>query len=360
MPLHSQVAVFHGQQAPFELTHIAVPTLQKGEVLVRNECTALCKSDLHTYTGKRQEKTPTILGHEIVGRIVAFGEDAPQIDQRGQPLALNDRISWAIFSSDPTSDLAQKGIPQKGDKLLKYGHELLTKTHTLHGGLSDYTIVRANTPIVKIAENVPVKVASIVNCSVATIAGALRLAGEVAGKNVLISGAGMLGLVACAMCQTAGATNIIALDIDPTRLALARQFGANAVFDARDSWQMKLKSERINYEIIIETSGMADAMEQTLAELAIGGTAVWVGAVMPQRPLQIDAEKVVRRLHTLKGLHNYNLEDLKTAVSFIEQHHQHYPFAENILDHFGLNEVQEAFAFAADTQPLRVAITVST
>jgi hypothetical protein len=54
------------------------------------------------------------------------------------------------------------------------------------------------------------------------------------------------------------------------------------------------------------------------------------------------------------------LEDLKTAVSFIEQHHQHYPFTENILDHFGLNEVQEAFAFAADTQPLRVAITVST
>ncbi|MCU0339889.1 MAG: alcohol dehydrogenase catalytic domain-containing protein [Spirosomaceae bacterium] len=108
--------------------------------MVRNECTALCKSDLHTYTGKRQEKTPTILGHEIVGRIVAFGEDAQQIDQRGQPLALNDRISWAIFSSDPASYWVQKGIPQKGDKLLKYGHELLTQTHTLHGGLSDYTI----------------------------------------------------------------------------------------------------------------------------------------------------------------------------------------------------------------------------
>lgn len=356
IPATSVSAVFSATGTPIELRTIEIPPLQKGEILVRNEYTTLCKSDLHTYTGKRKEKSPTILGHETVGRIVAFGDVPPLHDQRGQALALNDRISWAIFSSHPNSALAQRGIPQKGDDLLKYGHEQLTNTHTLHGGLSQYVILRANTPIVKINEEVPLKIAAIVNCSVATVAGALRLAGDITGKNVLVSGAGMLGVVACAMSKTAGAATVIALDITPERLHLAQQFGADVVFEAQNNWQENFQTLVGGCDVILEMSGVANAMEQTLEILAIGGTAVWVGAVAPQRPLLIDAEQIVRKLHVIKGLHNYNLDDFVKAVHFIEQHHRTYPFAEVIQEGFCLHEIETAFEYALHSQVLRVGI----
>jgi putative phosphonate catabolism associated alcohol dehydrogenase len=358
MPERSQTAVFNQSMQPFEMAELPIPPLQKGEILVRNECTSICRSDLHTYSGKRQEKTPTILGHEIVGRIVSLGENAPATDVRGHLLGINDRITWAIFSSDPTSELAQKGIPQKGAQLLKYGHEHLTDTHTLHGGLSQYTILRNNTPLIKIDEKVPLKVASIVNCSVATVAGALRLAGDVAGQTVLVSGVGMLGIVACAMCKSAGAANVIALDIDDHRLEISRKFGADVALNVRENWQAYIQKTVGTCDKILEMSGVADAMEQTLSVLGIGGTAVWVGAVAPQRPLQIDAQQIVRKLHTVKGLHNYNVEDFIAAVAFVEQYHQIYPFESVIHDSFCLAEINEAFAYALQENPLRVSINI--
>lgn len=120
--------------------------------------------------------------------------------------------------------------------MFKYGHEHLTETNTLHGGLSEYTILRANTPVVRLRGDMPVKVAAVINCAVATAAGACRLAGDLRDKNVLISGAGMLGIVACAMAKTAGARHVIAVDTNAARLQTARQFGADMCFDAASDY----------------------------------------------------------------------------------------------------------------------------
>lgn len=320
-----------------------VPELKPGEVLVRNTFTCLCASDLHTFHGRRIEKSPTILGHEIAG-IVDKVSDAWEVkDERGKVIKVGDTITWAIYASDPLGALAQKGIPQKSDVTCKYGHELLSDENTLHGGLATHTIIRENTPIVVIEKPLPHKLIAIINCSVATVAGAYRLAGSVEGKKILVSGAGMLGVVACAMGTTLGA-QVFVSDIDTERVQTSLLFGAKPY----------AASEK--YDIVLEFSGANQAMESSMNQLQIGGTAVWVGATFSQENLSISAEKLIRNLHTIKGLHNYNAVDLKHAVTFMETFAERFPFASLIHSGFGLEEVNDAFSFARQNKVYRTGI----
>jgi putative phosphonate catabolism associated alcohol dehydrogenase len=357
----SRIAVFHSKDQPLTCETVTVPALREGEILVRNEYTTLCRSDLTTFTGKRVEKTPTILGHEIVGRIEDLGPGAPDVDCRGTPLRVGDRVTWAIYASDPECALSRKGIPQKGTGLFKYGHERLTPENTLHGGLSEYCILRKNTPVIRLDLSIPLPVTALINCSVATVAGSLRVAGDLEGQNVVIAGAGMLGVIACAMARSMSARNVVAADIAESRLATACTFGANLTVKI-ESQGPSLKEEVARLmrgepvQVVLDYSGIPETMEALLALLGIGGTAVWIGATFPQRPLQVNAELLIRNVHTMKGLHNYNQADLIAAVEFMEKHHAIYPFASLVHDRFDLEEVNDAFEYAIKSGVHRVGV----
>jgi putative phosphonate catabolism associated alcohol dehydrogenase len=355
----SRTAVFARAGLPIEIVEIEVPPLGPHEVLVRNEMATLCRSDLATYTGQRIEPTPTILGHEVVGRICDFGPGASRVDLRGEPLRIGDRITWAIFASDPASPMAARGMPQKSADRCKYGHEQITFERTLHGGLSQYIILRPHTPIIKISEDIPVRVAAITNCALATIAGAFRLAGPERDRKILVSGAGMLGVLACAMAQCLGAAHVVAMDIDPARLAMARRFGADSgivlpiEFDSVQSLEPPAFGA---FDLVIEASGVPWSMEKTLPLLGVGGVAVWIGAVSPVRPVSLPAEQIVRNLLTIRGLHNYNVDDFLASVTFLETYHQRFPLMELIDDRFSLDEINDAFEYAIAANPYRVGV----
>ncbi len=356
----SKTVLFLSPDEPLQISDILIPTPGEGEILVKNEYTTLCRSDLYTFSGKRTEKTPTILGHEIVGRIERFVTGAPEIDVRGNQLQLGDRITWAIFASDPASEMARKGIPQKAPGLFKYGHEKVTPKSTLHGGLSQFTLLRKNTPVIKISETIPLPIAATINCAVATVAGAIRLAGEIKGKNILVSGTGMLGIIACAMCRVKGAKTIYAIDIDEERLKSAKLFGADKTALPAEMEKIEISTPGTLkiFDVILEFSGFPATIEQTLDYLVVGGTAVWVGATFPARSTRIEAEKIVRNLFTIKGLHNYNEDDLVTAVNFMENQHNNFPFLSLVHNQFTLNEVNEAFLYAISANPHRVGIKI--
>jgi putative phosphonate catabolism associated alcohol dehydrogenase len=360
----SRVAIFHGRGLPFTFEQVAIPSLDSGQILVRNEYTTLCRSDLNTYCGKRQEKTPTILGHEIVGRIEAFGPDVPRTDCRGSELGVGDRVTWAIYASNPDSPYSRKGIPQKAEDLFKYGHETVSPGSHLHGGLSEFCILRKHTPVIKISEEIPLPVAALINCSGATVAGSLRLADGCGGKTVLISGAGMLGVFACAMARARGAAQIIAVDIDNARLECARRFGADKVLNLNARAETLVESLQAlpgagHPDLAIDFSGVPDTMEAAVEALDIGGMAIFIGATFPQRDLSINAEQVVRRIQVIKGLHNYNADDLVDAVNFIEANHANFPFLSLIHDSFPLGSANEAFAYGMSSNIHRVGINLS-
>lgn len=321
-------------------------------MLVTNEYVTLCRSDLKTYTGERAEKNPTVLGHEVIGRILQLGPGAPERDERGEALQVGDRLTWAVFASAPGSKMDQLGIPQKSPDLFKYGHEQYTPHQAWHGGLATHTLLRRHTPVVKIAASVPVKVAALVNCAVSTIAGALRLAGQLSGKRVLVSGGGTLGMFACAMARESGARQIWLSDPKSKRLDWGRRFGA-------DEGVLPREVRKLSTDLVIETSGAPTAMESSFGSLSIGGTAIWVGAVFPQRAVALSAEQVIRRLITIRGLHNYNRRDLVTAAEFVERYHSRYPMSDLVEREYALPEVQAAFQCGVQESPFRVGVKIT-
>ena len=272
------------------------------------------------------------------------------------------RVTWAIYASNPDSPLARLGIPQKAPGLFKYGHELIRADSTLHGGLAEYCILRRHAPVIRIDPPLPLPLMALINCSVATVAGSLRLAGPVAGRNVVIGGAGMLGVIACAMCHCAGAHNIIAVDIYAERLAIARKFGAEFTVQLKpDAPPLKETVTALCPDpvtVVLDYSGAPATMEALTGLLGIGGTAVLVGATHPERPLQISAEQLIRNVHTLKGLHNYNEPDFIAAVEFMEQNHWRFPFASLIEDKFDLETVNEAFDCGLKSGAYRVGLRI--
>ena len=347
------MAVFCGAGLPLELRNYDVGPIGDHEVLVENLYTTLCGSDLHTYAGKRNEATPSVLGHEIVGRVAALGGQHNGLDHTGAPLQVGDVVTWSIFAADPASDLAKKGMPQKGNNLFKYGHAKVTEGEVFHGGLARYCVLRPYTAIFKIPAGLPLPIAATANCAVATVAGALRLAGDVCGKRVLVTGMGLLGITCLAMCKEAGAAAVVAADISAERLERARSFGADETVDAAQ------RPKIAAVDGAFDMSGAPDAMEWGVDMLGTGGVAVWVGAVFRERGVQLDAEAVVRRLLTIKGLHNYNYEDLQQALNFLTACFKKYPFGEVVARSYPLVEVEKAFAYALTDKPLRVGIAIN-
>jgi putative phosphonate catabolism associated alcohol dehydrogenase len=349
---NSTYARFEVSGKKMELIQDQLPELKEGEILVKNTFTTLCRSDLYTYEGVRKEKSPTILGHEITGYIVAFGPDCSKLDNRGEKLNIGDRITWAIFASDPDDPNSKRGFPQKAKNIFKYGHEQITERSNFHGGLSQYTIIRKYTPLVILKDVISDKVAALINCSVSTMAASIRLAGDLRDKHVLISGAGMLGIVGSAMASTLGSASVSTMDINNDRLKISKLFGSDYTGNNISDFNRK-------FDIIIETSGVPEVMCTSLQYLDIGGITVWLGAVFPQPDLKINAEFIVRNLITIKGLHNYNDLDLVSAVEFIERNHSVFDFETLIAGDFNLQSVNEAFEYAVDQNPYRVGIVIA-
>lgn len=357
------IMTFEGAGKEMLFQQYPLPDLQPGEILVKNLYTTICGSDLHTYCGLRQEKLPTVLGHEIVGRIIEFHESHTCYDLAGNQLQHGDLVTWSIFSSNPDSEYALRGMPQKAEGLFKYGHAQVSGNDVFHGGLAEYCILKTNTAVLKLPETIPLPVAATINCAVATVAGALRLAGDVRGKNVLITGMGLLGMVCSAMCRENGAAKIYAADINVERLRDAIPFGADesCLLDTNPESSGEhafsiFSGAHIN--VVFDMSGAPNAMEDGLSTLSIGGIAIWVGAVFRNRQVNIDAEQMIRKLITIKGLHNYNYDDLKYAVDFIERYHEKYPFNKIVSAEFTLTEAEKAFEYALEYKPLRVGIRI--
>ena len=346
MPESCQAAVFHGTDQSITIENVPVPPLGEGESLVRVTCCTVCGSDLHTFGGKRSTPLPTILGHEIVGKVDSITDGLTDVDK--QPLEIGDRVTWSIAASCGDCANCNRGIPQKCSTLFKYGHEQLTDQSGPHGGLAEYCLLRRGTAIVKLPQNLSDEAICPANCATATVACAIRSAGELGQRRVLILGAGMLGLTASAMSATAGAAEVCVCDPNESRLRRAEEFGATRL--------APIEAPQTEFDVIFEMSGSNEAIESALEVAAVGATIVLVGSVFPSSDVPVNPEQVVRRLLTIRGVHNYAPEDLRNGVNFLTQNHSRFPFEELVSRHFDLADADEALQYAIKNRPIRVAI----
>ena len=360
VPNQALAAVFHGVGQPLTLQPFPVPFITAGEALIRVECCTLCGSDLHTITGKRTEKTPTILGHEICGIVVQQGA-TPLRDIDSLPLQPGDRVTWSTSVSCGRCDRCQGGLPQKCRTLAKFGHESTEGRWPLSGGLADFVTLPVGTQAIRLPADLPAFVACPANCATATVAAACRMAGPLIGKRVMIFGAGMLGLTAAAYARSQGADKIVICDRDQQRLALGNQFGADASILWRESFdelRLTIRTEAgcTGFDVVLELSGAPAAVEAACVVGDIGAKVILVGSVMKSRPVQLDPEMLVRRWISIHGVHNYAPCDLRAAVRFLTEWHSQFPFQELIARTFSLQQINEAVDFSLQHRPVRVAI----
>ena len=359
-PSTSLAAVFRTVGAPLTLERFPIPAPQASEAVVRVTCATICGSDLHSYFGRRRSPMPSILGHEMVGQIAAAGPKGAR-DYRGAALKIGDRVTWSMVWSCGRCFYCTHGLRPKCDTLMKFGHEEISPERALIGGMAEYCHLPEGTAIFCVPDRVPDTVACPANCATATVAAVLRNAGPVKDEVVVIHGAGMLGQTACAMSAQLGAARVIVIEPDQRRREQAVRFGAQVAIDAA------LPSEEILARIRdvsggrgadtgLELAGYPESIELGVELLRMGGRFILAGATFPTRPVQLSGEQLVRRLIRLVGVYNYEPEDLESALAFLAETSEKYPFAELVGARYPLSEVNAAIAYAENQRPPRVAL----
>lgn len=350
----AQAVVFDGPDQPFRTVTLPWPALGPGDVLVEIACSTLCGSDLHTWQGRRTTPLPTVLGHEICGRIAALGAPPPTAVDGGE-LRVGDRVTWSLACSCGACFYCRADLPQKCEQLRKYGHEAITPGFELFGGLATHCRVAAGTALVKLPEHVPDDLAAVANCAVATVRAALD---EVGGsRTALVHGAGMLGLVAVAMLADHGVRSYV-VEPDPRRQALAVQLGAVGVAEQGEALCPAIASATAGrgVDVALDFSGHPPALTEGLSRLRLGGRAVWVGSVFPAGELALEPERLVRRNLSIRGVHNYAPHHLAAAVDWLATTPRLPVLSRLVERRFPLSEVAEAFAVAVAERPVRVAV----
>lgn len=353
----SSAAVFSGVPSKVEQQSFEIPLLAPGEVLVKVIASTICGSDLHSLECRRKVPIPTVLGHEIVGEIVAFGSLDPMFDLNGTALSIGDRIVWGVVANCGRCFYCERELPQKCENAVKYGHEPLRPGKELLGGFAEHCLLVRGTSIVRLPEEIPLEVACPTSCATATIAAALKPITRYEGRSMLILGAGMLGLTACAMAKSRGCDSILCIDLDPQRRELALAFGANrAIHPAELSEHTRELTDGKGFDYSFELTGANSSFVAALDATRMGGTIISAGAVFPSDPIGFVVERITRRNLTIIGIHNYAPSDLLAAVEFLDANHRSFPFATLVTKWYTLASIANAFNDAREKANIRVGI----
>ena len=357
-----RAVVYPEPNAPFEVREYPVRDARAGEVLVRITMSTICRSDIHSYQGHRPNPCPGILGHEIIGVIEQLG-DGVRGDMRGDGLAIGDRITWTEYFADgPSYQRDVLDMPQKAPGLRKYGHDLADDDPHFLGGFADYCYVLPGTGILKLPDALSDEEATPLNCGVATMISVTEAAAIEMGETVVVQGLGLLGIYGCAIARSRGAARVIGIDAVPARLETAKRFGADITLDAAAMGEDELVS-RVREasppdgpDVALEVCGVPGVVPAGIRMLRTGGRYVLAGLINPDSNFTLDGNDLIRKLITLKGIHNYHPRHLVQALDFVMANRDRFPFKNIVDSRFGLHELGEAFARAASHDVLRAAI----
>jgi threonine dehydrogenase-like Zn-dependent dehydrogenase len=181
------------------------------------------------------------------------------------------------------------------------------------------------------------------------------------GSTVVIQGLGLLGLYGAALAKSRGAKYVIGLDTHTKRREQSKRFGVDMAFDPSTSQpdlvkQINALCQPEGADAVIEVCGVPDALPLGLEMVRVGGTYVIAGLVSPGANVTLDANRFVKKMITLKGVHNYHPRHLIEALDFVMKNKSVFPFAELVDGQYSLDDVTQAMSDASSQRVLRAAI----
>ena len=166
----------------------------------------------------------------------------------------------------------------------------------------------------------------------------------------------------CAIAKARGARKVIGLDAVPARLEMAKLFGADETIDVRSMDEEELVAyvralcPPDGADVAMEVCGLASVVPTGISMLRVGGRYVIGGLVNPKDTFKLDGNELLRKLITLKGVHNYHPRHLIQALDFVMANRTRFPFKDMVDSKFSLDDLDEAFAKATERSVLRAAI----
>jgi S-(hydroxymethyl)glutathione dehydrogenase/alcohol dehydrogenase len=266
------------------IEEVAIEKPRRREVLVRTAAAGLCHSDLHFIEGAYPTPVPVVLGHESAGIVEAVGEDVTYLKPGDHVIScLSVFCGHCEFCLSGHLSICQEPtvkMPPGVAKRLRWKGAHLNQFLNL-SSFAEQMVVHEHA-LVKVREDMPLDLASLIGCSVITGYGAVVHTAKIEpGSTVAVFGAGGIGLATINAAAIAGAGRIIVVDKDPFKLELAKRFGATDVVDATEGDTVAriqaLTGGGVQYSF--ECIGLKQTAEQSFYALRAGGTATLIGMI---------------------------------------------------------------------------------
>ena len=286
----------------FELRDVPIPTIREDEVLIRVKAAGVCGTDVHIHEwdawAQGRCRPPFIVGHEFAGVVERIGGLVTDVK-------VGDRVT--------------------AEGHIVCGHCHLCRTGNAHvcpatkiigvdrdGAFADYIAMPASN-VWQLDPAIPFAVGGIHDPMGNAFHTALH-GTDLPGATVLVTGCGPIGIFAVGIAKAAGASAIIASDVNPTRLALARRMGATAaVTPAEAAEAVRAATHGLGVDVVLEMSGVPAAIHQAFALVRVGGRVQMLG--IPAKPMEVDfATEVIFKGLTVYGVVGRRMYDTWIAM----------------------------------------------
>ena len=338
--------VARSKGAPVTVETIIVPDPGPGEAVVDVQACGVCATDLHYREGNITDEYPFLLGHEAAGVVSAVGEGVTNVAV-GDYVILNWRavcgqcracLRGELQYCFNTHNAAQK-------MTLADGTELSPALGI--GAFVEKTLVHSG-QCTKVDRAAPATAAGLLGCGVmAGVGAAINTAGVRRGESVAVFGCGGVGDAAIAGAKLAGASTIVAVDIDDRKLEWAKQFGATHTVNSKQTdavEAVKAATNGFGADVTIDAVGHPAVFEQAFYARDLAGRVVLVGVPAPDITITLPLIEVFGRGGAIKSSWYGDCLPSRDFPMLVDLYRQgRFPLEDFVTEAIGLDDVEEAF-----------------
>jgi L-iditol 2-dehydrogenase len=362
-----------------EVEEFPRPEVERGAVLMQVIYSGICGTDKHTYRGEtiqyagtpheRRLEYPLICGHENVGLVVETGGTVLATD--GTPLRPGDRIVPGANVACGACWFCREGFPYYAcERLEDYGNSLnAARPPHLFGGWAELMYLLPGTPLFRVPDELPSEVAVLTEVMAVThgIDTAAKLPSPHTfrpGGSVAVIGVGPLGFCHLVKALFAGCGELIAIDLLPSRLRLAEQFGATLTLDAsrteptaRIDGVRRLTGGR-GADLVVDCSGVAETFVDALALVRWGGTVIEAGAFVDLGPVDVNPNRdICTRNICVLGVGGETADGYVPAMETMAANLERFPLERIVTHRLPLERAQEAIGISRSDGAMKVVIS---
>ncbi|MGV2934351.1 MULTISPECIES: L-threonine 3-dehydrogenase [Providencia] len=322
------------------MTDVPKPELGHNDVMIKIRKTAICGTDVHIYNWDEwSQKTipvPMVVGHEYIGEIVAIGQEVKGFN-------IGDRVSGEGHITCGHCRNCRGGRTHLCRNTIGVG---VNRT----GCFAEYLVIPAFNAF-KIPDNIPDEIAAIFDPFGNAVHTALSF--DLVGEDVLVSGAGPIGIMAAAVCRHVGARHVVITDVNDYRLELAKKMGVSrAVNVSRENLKdvMNELGMKEGFDVALEVSGAPAAFQTMLDTMNHGGRIALLG--IPPASMATDWSQVIFKGLFIKGI--YGREMFETWYKMATLVQSGLDLSPIITHQFPIDEFQKGFDIMCSGQSGKV------